>query len=133
MSKQWERRHETLQGFRILRIGLAPERQMLYQRINQRVQQMFAAGLVEETRALLEDYGESARPLESTGYKQVVQHLRGEINAEAAISAVQQAHRNYAKKQMTWFRREPDVHWLKGFGDETASSQKAAELVQQQL
>jgi tRNA dimethylallyltransferase len=54
------------------------------------------------------------------GYKQALQFLRGEVDREAALAAAQQAHRNYAKRQMTWFRKEPDVHWLAGFGDDTA-------------
>jgi tRNA dimethylallyltransferase len=79
---------------------------------------MFAAGLVEETRRLLGKYEESAQALKSLGYKQAVQLIRGEIDAEEALRAAQQAHRNYAKRQMTWFRREPDVTWFSGFGDE---------------
>jgi len=118
MSDQWAQGKDTLEGFRIFRIGLDPERNALYERINQRVMQMFANGLVEETQHLWGKYGESARPLSSIGYKQVVQLLKGEINREEAIHAVQQAHRNYAKRQITWFRREPDVKWVRGFGDE---------------
>ena len=57
----------------------------------------------------------------------------GEINRETAIKAAQQAHRNYAKRQMTWFRREPEVSWLKGFGDEEATVRRAGELVAAQL
>jgi tRNA dimethylallyltransferase len=79
---------------------------------------MFETGLVEETQRLLEKYGDAAGPLASLGYKQAVQFLRGELTLEQALQAAQQAHRNYAKRQMTWFRREPDVHWLRGFGDD---------------
>jgi tRNA dimethylallyltransferase len=86
---------------------------------------MFDSGLVEETQRLLGKYGEAARPLSSLGYKQAVQLLRGEIDRAAAIQAAQQAHRNYAKRQMTWFRREPDVTWLKGFGDEANIKEQA--------
>ena len=80
---------------------------------------MFEAGLIEETRALLDRYGadKNITPLESLGYKQAAQFLRGELPREQAIAAAQQGHRNYAKRQMTWFRREPDVVWLEGFGD----------------
>ncbi len=120
----------ALQGFAILRIGLDPARALLYERINLRVQKMFEAGLIEETKQLSEKYGEAARPLSSIGYKQVVQLLKGELDREGAIRAVQQAHRNYAKRQMTWFRREPEVKWISGFGDELAVVEAAARLVE---
>ena len=118
MSELWQRGRDPLQGFRILRLGLDPERAALYARINQRAQKMFHEGLVEETQRLIQKYGGSARPLGSLGYKQAVQFLNGKLSREQAIAAAQQAHRNYAKRQMTWFRREPDVNWLKGFGDD---------------
>jgi tRNA dimethylallyltransferase len=118
MSNQWEQGRDALKGFRVLRIALDPDRQQLYDRINQRVQHMFAQGLIEETQNLLQKYGESARPLSSIGYKQVVELIAGKLTREEAVRAVQQAHRNYAKRQITWFRREPDVKWIVGFGDE---------------
>lgn len=125
MSELWERGRDRLQGFRILRLGLDPDRAALYERINRRARAMFEHGLAEETRKLMEKYGDAARPLASLGYKQAAQLLRGEISRDQAIEAAQQAHRNYAKRQMTWFRREPDVIWLRGFGDD-ASLQLAA-------
>jgi len=129
MTELWQRGRDPLQGFRALRIGLNPEREALYARINQRARRMFDAGLVEETRKLLERYGQQARPLDALGYKQAVQLLKGEIDREGAVMAAQQAHRNYAKRQMTWFRREPDVTWLAGFGDEGPIQAQAAEIV----
>jgi len=119
ISKLWQQQgRDPLRGFCILRLGLDPDREVLYARINQRARRMFEAGLVEETQALLQKYGAEARPLASLGYKQAVQLLRGELTREQAIVAAQQAHRNYAKRQMTWFRREPEVKWLRGFGDD---------------
>jgi tRNA dimethylallyltransferase len=118
MTEMWEQGRDPLRGFRILRLGLDPDRAALYERINQRAQKMFDNGIVEETNLLLAKYGEAAGPLAALGYKQAVQLLRGIIEKETAVRAVQQAHRNYAKRQMTWFRREPDVIWLGGFGDE---------------
>ena len=126
MTELWERRgRDPLQGFRILRVGLDPERQALYERINLRAQQMFEAGLIEETQRLLDKYGDAAGPLSSLGYKQAVQFLRGELTREQALQAAQQAHRNYAKRQMTWFRREPEVTWLHGFGDDAQIQNEA--------
>jgi tRNA dimethylallyltransferase len=125
MTEMWREGRDPLQGFRILRIGLNPDREALYARINDRARRMFDAGLVEETQRLLDTYGESAWPLASLGYKQAVQVLRGELTRDAAIAAAQQAHRNYAKRQMTWFRREPEVAWVAGFGDDPDMQQKA--------
>ena len=132
MSEQWQQRgRDPLTGFRILRLGLNPERQQLYERINTRARQMFESGLVEETESLIKQYGQqkSVTALDSHGYKQAVQFLRGELTREQAIAVTQQGHRNYAKRQMTWFRREPDVAWLEGFGDDPAIVRQAAELV----
>ena len=125
--QQWGR--EPLRGFRISRLGLDPDRRGLYDRINRRAQQMFEAGLIDETRRLLEKYGDAAGPLSSLGYKQAVQVLRGELTREQALQAAQQAHRNYAKRQMTWFRREPEVRWLRGFGDDVQIQESAAAWV----
>jgi len=129
MSDMWKQGRDPLRGFRILRLGLNPDRDALYARINQRAQSMFEGGLVEETQDLLERYGDSARPLTSLGYKQAVQLLRGELTRDAAIATAQQAQRNYAKRQMTWFRREPEVMWLAGFGDEAQVQGEATERV----
>ena len=125
MSELWQQGRDPMRGFRILRLGLDPERGALYDRINQRASRMFEAGLIEETERLLAKYGAAARPLASLGYKQAVQLLRGELTCEQALQAAQQAHRNYAKRQMTWFRREPEVVWLKGFGDDEEIQQRA--------
>ena len=120
---------DPLTGFRLLRIGLDPPRPELYGRINARCAAMFAAGLVEETRGLLARYGE-VKALDSLGYKQARAVLDGSLSEAAAIAAAQQGHRNYAKRQMTWFRREPEVHWTAGFGDEAETVRAAAEIVE---
>jgi tRNA dimethylallyltransferase len=130
MSELWqERGRDPLCGFRILRLVLDPDRQALYERIDRRAEQMFAAGLIEETQHLLKKYGAELGPLSSLGYKQAVQFLHGELARDQALKAAQQAHRNYAKRQMTWFRREPEVQWLKGFGDDEQIQRKAAAWV----
>jgi len=129
MTEMWKQGRDPLTGFRILRLGLSPNREALYARINQRAEKMFESGLLEETRQLLEKYGEAARPLSSLGYKQAVQLLGGELDPKTALQAAQQAHRNYAKRQITWFRREPEVVWLEGFGDDPTIQQKAVAVV----
>ena len=133
MTEMWREGRDSLRGFRILRLGLNPDREALYARINQRAAKMFENGLIAETEALLKKYGDTARPLSSLGYRQAMQFLRGEIDEKAAITAAQQAHRNYAKRQMTWFRREPDVRWLEGFGDDPAMQDQAIKLVEQRI
>jgi tRNA dimethylallyltransferase len=127
-----------LTGFRLLRIGLNPPRQALppreglYERLNRRCAEMFEAGIVEETCSLLERYG-PVKALDSLGYRQALAVLAGTLSVEEAVEAAQQGHRNYAKRQMTWFRREPDVHWLAGFGDEPEVLRVAIELVKDRL
>lgn len=133
LSELWKSGRDALAGFRIVRLGLDPERNALYARINARAKKMFDDGLVEETLKLREKYGDAARPLESLGYKQASQLLRGEIDLKLALWATQQAHRNYAKRQLTWFRREPGVQWLRGFGDETGIQQQAVAAVESLL
>jgi tRNA dimethylallyltransferase len=133
MTELWKEGREPLHGFRILRLGLNPEREALYARINQRAANMFDQGLIAETERLLAKYGAQARPLASLGYKQALQFLRGELDRESALAAAQQAHRNYAKRQITWFRREPDVHWLAGLGDDPAIQAQGIATVEQQI
>jgi tRNA dimethylallyltransferase len=119
---------DPLTGFRLLRIGLNPPRQALYDRLNQRAAAMFQAGLVEETRSLLERYGR-VKALDSLGYRQAMAVLDGVMPLDEAIAAAQQGHRNYAKRQLTWFRREPDVHWIEDFGNTAKTVEIASELV----
>jgi tRNA dimethylallyltransferase len=119
---------DPLTSFRLLRIGLNPSRAQLYQRLNQRAAAMFAAGLVEETRNLHALYG-PVKAFDSLGYRQALAALEGTLSLAAAIEAAQQGHRNYAKRQLTWFRREPDVHWLEGFGDDPEKARAAIETV----
>jgi tRNA dimethylallyltransferase len=129
MTGLWQKGRDPLAGFNILRVGLNPDRDALYQRINHRAREMFSSGLLEEARTLAARYGASAWPLNSLGYKQAMQHLRGEISLEQAIAAAQQGHRNYAKRQMTWFRREPNVHWIAGFGPDPAVQKEVEALI----
>ena len=131
MSELWRHGSEALRGYRILRIGLDPPREALYARINNRAQAMFDQGLIEETSALLTRYRDASTvtALNALGYKQALQFLRGEWTREQAIAAAQQGHRNYAKRQMTWFRREPEVTWLTSFGDDPEIVQRSARLI----
>ena len=134
MSELWrERGRDSLTGFRVLRVGLSPAREQLYQRINRRAAEMFDGGLVEETRLLLERFGDGRNiaAIHSLGYQQALQDLRGELTLEQAIAAAQQGHRNYAKRQMTWFRGEPAVTWLEGFGDDPEIRKRVIALTEE--
>jgi tRNA dimethylallyltransferase len=130
-----EKRNDPLTGFHLLRIGLNPPRESLqpgeglYDRLNQRCAAMFAAGLVDETRTLLACYG-PVKVLDSLGYRQAQSVLLKGISEKVAIAEAQQGHRNYAKRQLTWFRREPHVHWIEAFGDDPATQQTAIDLIQ---
>jgi tRNA dimethylallyltransferase len=130
MSEAWKQGREALTGYRILRLGLDPQRPELYERINARARAMFAQGLLEETRELIARYGRMP-VLDSLGYRQAAQHLAGALTLEQAIAAASQGHRNYAKRQLTWFRREPDVRWLNGFGDDPSLRAQAESLITQ--
>jgi tRNA dimethylallyltransferase len=130
MTELWQKGRDPLTGFRILRLGLDPERSALYAHINERAEQMFERGLIEETQMLLAKYGPGG-PLDSLGYRQARRLLNSELTREQGIAAAQQGHRNYAKRQMTWFRREPDVHWLRGFGDDPTITAEAQKIVEE--
>ncbi|HET9783860.1 MAG TPA: tRNA (adenosine(37)-N6)-dimethylallyltransferase MiaA [Terriglobales bacterium] len=110
---------------RPLKLGLAPERAALYQRIEARAALMFAGGIQAETRRLLAIYPPELRIWTSHGYKQACDIVLRGANPAAALAEAAQEQRHYAKRQWTWFRADPDVHWLPGFGDDPAIQQAA--------
>ena len=125
---QAERGRTALTGFRSLLLGLDPPRAALYTKINSRVEQMFANGLLDEVQTLFAaGYNAQTKAFEAVGYRQAAQHLGGEIDLAAAIADTQQRTRNYAKRQWTWFRRDPRVQWLSGFGTDRATQCLASE------
>jgi tRNA dimethylallyltransferase len=119
-----------LEGYSILKIGLLPPRVALYARIDSRVKNMMAAGWLNEVRRLIAlGIPEDAKPFEFIGYSQFRQHLAEQISLAEAIRSIQQATRNLAKRQITWFRREPGVTWLSGFGDDPSIVSEAFHLL----
>jgi len=125
---------DALAGFRPVKIGLAPPRAALYQRLNSRCERMFAAGLVEEVTAILAmGWPASAKPFESHGYRQSLQILSGELTLEQALVEAQRNTRRYAKRQITWFRKEPGIEWFSGFGDQPCVQQAAIDHVRASL
>lgn len=109
---------------RIRVFALNPPRAELYGRINARTEQHFANGLVDEVRRLLSaGVPANSNALGAHGYRRVVEFLRGERELESAIEQTKLDVRHYAKRQLTWFRRERDVEWIDGFGDDPETQQ----------
>ncbi len=133
ITQQWEQGRDALTGYRILRLGLNPPRAVLYARINRRAYEMFDRGLVEETTQLVERYGFECRAFTSLGYAQAIAVLRGELTRDQAVALVAQGHRNYAKRQLTWFRKDPEIQWLTGFGSDEETIAQAKALVANHL
>ena len=125
---------DALAGFRPLKIGLAPPRDALYRHLDQRCEKMFAAGLVDEVKGILAmGWPESAKPFESHGYRQALRMLHGEMTAQEALLEAQTNTRRYAKRQVTWFRKEREVEWLAGFGNDPDVQQDAIDRVREHL
>jgi len=119
VSELFRQGREPLRGFRTLKIGLMPDRDQLYERLDERCRQMFEGGLVEEVQRILSlGFPASSKPFESHGYKQALQLVKGELTPRDALYYAQRNTRHYAKRQMTWFRKEADMHWFKGVGEE---------------
>jgi len=134
MSAWFGERRDALTGFRVIKIGLDPPRDALYQRIDARCEGMFEAGLVDEARAILAmGYPKSSKPFESLGYSQALQVADGAIGLKEAIESAQRDTRRYAKRQRTWFRADPEVEWLHGFGDSSEVKREALERVRARL
>ncbi|MDE3196244.1 MAG: tRNA (adenosine(37)-N6)-dimethylallyltransferase MiaA, partial [Acidobacteriota bacterium] len=130
----FEAGRDALQGFRVLKIGLFPEREALYRRLEERLEHMFSSGLVEETAAILaRGFPATAKPFESIGYKQALQVVQGELSFKDALYYARRDTRRYAKRQMTWFRQEPGLHAIYGFGDAPAAADLAIALVREFL
>ena len=124
----------ALAGFEIRKIGLQPPRDALYARINARVEAMIAAGWADEVRDLI-DSGvlADAKPFQFIGYSDLRACVAGKSGSRTiaeAIPLIQQATRRFSKRQVTWFRKEPDVHWLPGFGDDPKILAAALEIAQ---
>jgi tRNA dimethylallyltransferase len=130
LSDIFERARVPLAGFLPIKIGLDPPRGLLYSRLNDRARAMFDRGLVEEARSLLAaGVSPNSKAFESLGYKQAMELLRGEISQDRAIESVRTETRRYAKRQLTWFRKEPGVHWIRGFGGDPQVAAEALAMV----
>jgi tRNA dimethylallyltransferase len=121
MSELFREGRDTLRGYRVLKLGLLPDREVLYPRLDARCAAMFEGGLVEEVRHILSlGFAAECKPFESHGYRQALQLIKGELSPRDSVFCAQRNTRQYAKRQITWFRRETGLVWLKGFGVEMA-------------
>lgn len=113
LSELHRRHRESLEAMPVLQVGIRMDRNLLYQRIDRRVDLMMEAGWLAETGRLLErGYGPHLDRLKALGYRELAASLRGEQDLVTAVAAAKQHHRRYAKRQMTWFRADPRIHWL---------------------
>lgn len=104
--------------YNVIYLFLNREREELYRRIELRVEQMINAGLIEEVRSLLESgFSPNLKSMQSLGYKQLCRYLQGTVSLEEAVASIKQETRHYAKRQLTWFRREPIDYTINIFGD----------------
>jgi tRNA dimethylallyltransferase len=119
LSSMFERGRDALSDYRPVKIGLDP------------ASRMFDGGLLNEVRGLLSSgIPAGAKPFESLGYKQALQVLQGQITAEQALESTQLETRRYAKRQLTWFRKEQGVHWIAGFGEDPRVQEEVLAILQ---
>jgi len=130
ISEMFQEGRDPLTGFRPVKIGLSPPRDLLYERLNARAVRIFHSGLIEEVRAILASgVPPDAKPFESLGYSQALDVLQGRLTEQEAIASTQQQTRRYAKRQTTWFRKEHGVHWIEGFGDDPVIQQQILSII----
>jgi tRNA dimethylallyltransferase len=118
-SSTWDLPRNTA-PYHVVRVGITRPREVLYAAIDERCVQMWKDGLVDETKRLLDaGVAPDAQALHTVGYIEVIEHLRGHIDAETALARMQQATRHYAKRQLTWFRKDERITWIE---DDVATS-----------
>ncbi len=130
----WQRQpRNALRGYRWLKIGIHLPRERLYQEINERAERMFQAGLLEETRRLLHEFPRESPAFKAIGYREAAEYLDGRISLQQAVDETKKQSRRYAKRQLTWFRSDPDILWLDGGMPSGGLHEKAAKLVSEFL
>jgi tRNA dimethylallyltransferase len=127
----WQKQpREAFRGYRWLKLGIDFPRDQLYQRIDQRVEEMFQAGFLEEVRGLLERFPKTSQAFKAIGYRQVAEYLDGQLSLQQAVEETKKQSRHYAKRQLTWFRADPGIVWLDGRLDSFELEERAADLVE---
>jgi tRNA dimethylallyltransferase len=134
ISDLFQQGRDVLEGFSPVKIGLSPPREDLYRKLDARSRQMFEDGLVGEVNKILSlGIPSTAKPFESLGYRQTLQFVQGRLSFEGAVASAQLETRRYAKRQMTWFRRDADLRWFNGFGDEPPLQDQVCMFLQDNL
>ena len=124
---------KPLEGWRVVKIGLMPPRKELYDRIHARTSSMLEQGWMQEVQDLLKsDESEKAKPFDFIGYRELRAVVRNELSLQQAREAIQQATRRYAKRQLTWFRKEAGVQWFSGCGDDLQLQASVFKFLQSQ-
>ena len=132
MSSLMAARRSPLPEFHVILIGLAPSRDVLRARIEARVARMFDQGLVDEVKKLKNDYGEDVPAFKAIGYRETLRYLSGELDEERARQLIALASIQYAKRQMTWFRREENIEWFDGYGEDPSVVEAVATYLRPQ-
>jgi tRNA dimethylallyltransferase len=125
---------EPLQGWRTVKVGLMPSREMLFERIDARTKAMIESGWLDEVRALLEaGIAGNAKIFDFIGYREMLAMLRGDLTMEKARTAIQLATRHYAKRQMTWFRKDKTIRWFVGAGDDPGVQREISDWIEKEI
>jgi tRNA dimethylallyltransferase len=130
LSSWFEEARDPLEGYRVAKLGLDPPRPALYSRLDARTERMFSGGLIAEIERVLSlGFPQGSKAFEAHGYRQGLQLFRGELTLDGAVDSVRRNTRRYAKRQWTWFRGDPEVKWLNGFGDDPGVQEQAVASV----
>lgn len=130
MSLWQQQPRNVLEGYRWLKIGIQMPRERLYERINTRVDDMFRSGFPEEVKALMAEYPGSSPAFKAIGYRQTVDYIDGKCSLEEAVENTKMESRRYAKRQMTWFRRDSDIRWIEDEDEPEKLEAEAEALVE---
>jgi tRNA dimethylallyltransferase len=133
MSALFSRGRAPLEGFQPIKLGLNPPRELLFRRLDLRAARIFDRGLIGEARSLLASgVSADAKPFESIGYRQALAAVRGSMTPQQALESTQLETRRYAKRQLTWFRKEQNIFWLDGFGDDPQVQKQALRIISEE-
>ena len=126
----WQQKpRDALEGYRWLKIGIRVPREQLYQRIDQRAEEMFHSGFLEEVQQLMNRFPVECHAFKAIGYRQAIEYFEGKLTLEQTIEETKKQSRHYAKRQLTWFRSDPDITWLESGADLPALQTKATDLI----
>ena len=130
----WQQQpRDALEGFRWLKIGIHIPREQLYQRIDRRAEEMFQHGFLEEVEQLMKRFPMDSNAFKAIGYRQALEYFNGTLTLAQTIEETKKQSRRYAKRQLTWFRADPEIAWLDNGMDLTELQTKAANLIEEFL